>query len=67
MPQHPAQKRYREKNIVRCTFDLNRATDADLIERIQAQPNRAAYLKSLIRRDIYEYAAVNLESEENEK
>ena len=60
MEKYAAQKRYREKNIVHCTFDLNKATDADLLEHIQKQPNRAAYLKSLIRRDLYEYAAVDL-------
>ena len=64
MTQYPAQKRYRAKNIVRCTFDLNRSTDAELIEHIQKQPNRAAYLKSLIRRDLYECAAVNLDPED---
>ena len=48
----PAKKRYDKKNIVRYTLALNRSTDSELIEKMEAQESRNQYLKDLIRADI---------------
>ena len=47
-----AWKRYRKDNVKPVGFNLNKNTDADLIEWLESQPNRAAYLKRLIREDM---------------
>ena len=47
-----AWKRYRKDNVKPVGFNLNTNTDADLIEWLESQPNRAAYLKRLIREDM---------------
>ncbi len=47
-----AWKRYRKDNVKPVGFNLNRNTDADVIEWLEQQPNRAAYLKRLIREDM---------------
>ncbi len=47
-----AWKRYRKDNVKPVGFNLNKNTDADLIEWLEQQPNRAAYLKRLIREDM---------------
>ena len=47
-----AWKRYRKDNVKPDGFNLNKNTDADLIEWLESQPNRAAYLKRLIREDM---------------
>ena len=49
-----AQKRYDAKSTVFYGLKLCRATDADLIEKLEAQKNKQGYLKELIRRDISE-------------
>lgn len=49
---HEPQKRYKAANIIKVTVDLNRKTEPELVERIEEQPNRAGYLKRLIREDI---------------
>ena len=47
-----AWKRYRKDNVKPVGFNLNKNTDADLIEWLESQRNRAAYLKRLIREDM---------------
>ena len=47
-----AWTRYRKDNVKPVGFNLNKNTDADLIEWLESQPNRAAYLKRLIREDM---------------
>ncbi len=47
-----AWKRYRKDNVKPVGFNLNKNTDADLIEWLDQQPNRAAYLKRIIREDM---------------
>ena len=46
------QERYAAKNIVRMTVQLNRNTDADILEHLEGVKNRQGYVKSLIRADI---------------
>lgn len=43
---------YAKENIRRFNLKLNRIHDADLIKRLESQPNFQAYLKELIRKDM---------------
>lgn len=43
---------YAKENIRRFNLKLNRIHDADLIKRLESQPNVQAYLKELIRKDM---------------
>ena len=48
---------YAKDNIQQIKFVLNKETDADIIEWLSQQPNRAGYLKELIRKDMAEKKA----------
>ncbi len=52
MTWYPTQQRYQKANVKQCGLSLNRNTDADIIEWLEKQPNRAAYLKKIIREDM---------------
>ena len=41
-----------KENTRKVTMKLNRNTDADIIARLEDEPNMMAYLKRLIREDI---------------
>ena len=41
-----------QKNAKSYTLKLSRKTDEDIIARLESQPNRQAYIKTLIREDI---------------
>jgi hypothetical protein len=43
---------YNEINYRRISFKLHRTIDADLLEHLEKQPNKNAYLKELIRADM---------------
>lgn len=43
---------YGEINYRRVYFKLHRTIDADLLEHLEKQPNKNAYLKELIRKDM---------------
>ena len=47
-------RKWRAAHQYRLVVDLNRDSEADapIIERLEAQPNKARYVKGLIRRDI---------------
>ena len=47
-----AVRKYRDKNIKQCTFDLNLNTDKDIIDHLNQVKNRTGYLKKLIRDDM---------------
>lgn len=59
MPSYPAQARYKAKNIKHCGFDLNKKTESDLIAYLETKPNRAKYLKDLIRQDMERESRTN--------
>lgn len=44
---------YQRENLVRVVVKLNRKTDADLLQWLDAQPNRQGYIKDLIRQDLH--------------
>lgn len=48
------QKRYDDNNTKRYGFKLNLKTDADIIAKLDSVPNKQAYIKELIRRNINE-------------
>lgn len=46
------QQRYAKKNIKQFKIDCVMNTEADIIEKLESVPNKAGYIKSLIRADI---------------
>ena len=45
-------KKYDASNTVQIRLKLNRKTDADILDRLDAVPNKQGYIKGLIRNDI---------------
>lgn len=52
MVTYPSKKRYDAKNIVKVTVGFNRNTEPELVERIEAEEERVAFLKQLVREQI---------------
>lgn len=52
MVQSNAARRYKAKNTIRVCIDFNKATEQPLIDVLEKQPNKAGYIKGLIRADI---------------
>lgn len=52
MPDYPSKRRYDAENVVRVSVAFNRRTEPGLVARIEAEPNRAGYLKRLVREDV---------------
>ena len=52
MPRTNAQRRYDAKNIKTFSFMVNRKTEPELLSHLQDMPNRATYIKRLIREDM---------------
>lgn len=50
--QRNASRKYNDAKTVGFSLRLNKATDADIIERLEQTANRQGYIKSLIRSDI---------------
>lgn len=48
------QQRYAKKNIKQYKFDCMKTTEQDIIDKMESVPNKAGYVKGLIRKDIYE-------------
>lgn len=48
------QERYKKKNIKQLKIELNLKTDEDILQKLESVPNKAGYIKSLIRKDIEE-------------
>lgn len=47
-----ASAKYNESNVKQVKMNINRKTDADIIEHLAKQPNVQGYLKNLIRKDM---------------
>ncbi len=47
-----AQRKYARAKVVRKTLALTRTCDADILARLDEEPNFCGYVKELIRRDI---------------
>lgn len=52
MPLYPTQKRYIKKTMRPVLVSFNRNTEPELVEWIENQPNKAGYIKQLIRADM---------------
>ena len=50
------QARYDSKNAVTVTVKVMRTTEADILQRLQEEPNKNGYIKELIRKDIAQRA-----------
>ncbi len=50
--QKRASMKYNKENVKQMKLDLNRKTDADIIEHLGKQDNKQGYIKGLIRQDI---------------
>lgn len=48
-PYQTPQARYDATNTVQVALKLNRRTDADIIARLEREPNKQSYIKALIR------------------
>lgn len=46
------QQRYAKKNIKQFKIDCMMNTEADIIKKLESVPNKAGYIKQLIRADI---------------
>ena len=46
------QQRYAKKNIKQFKIDCITTTEADIIKKLESVPNKAGYIKQLIRADI---------------
>ena len=49
---YAAQKKYNANNLKHIKFAFNIKTDADILEKLEEQPNKTGYIKDLIRADI---------------
>ncbi len=49
---YAAQKKYRATNTKKYSLECVKTTDTDIIAKLEAQPNKAGYIKALIRADI---------------
>lgn len=47
-----AQARYDAVNTTRVVMKLNNKTDADILAKLASVPNKQAYIKELIRKDL---------------
>ena len=49
---YAAQKKYRATNTKKYSLECAISTEADIIEQLEAQPNKSGYITSLIRKEI---------------
>ena len=50
--QNAYHREWQKENMRSVSFRFNKRTEADILERLDAQPNVREYIKSLIRADI---------------
>lgn len=50
--QKRAAQKYRATHTVKVTIELNKSTDADILDKLENVPNKSGYIKKLIRDDI---------------
>lgn len=51
-PQVKASIKYNKTNVKQIKLNLNRKTDADIIDHLEAKNNVQGYIKELIRNDL---------------
>ena len=47
--QKRASAKYDADNTVRITLKLNKKTDTDIIQKLESEPNKSAYIKAKLR------------------
>ena len=52
MTYYPSSAKYEREKLLRVMVKFHREHEAELVERMEQQENRAGYLKELVRRDI---------------
>lgn len=52
MGKYDAQARYHAAHTTRVAIRFVHSTDKDILDHLEKQPNKAGYIKSLIRADI---------------
>lgn len=58
------QERYAKKNKKQFKIDCIKHTEQDIIDKLESVPNKAGYIKDLIRKDIYESKQKETKKEE---
>lgn len=56
--QYKASMKYDAANTRQIKMKLNIRTDADILKKLDSVSNKQGYIKSLIRRDIYEHKTI---------
>lgn len=52
MDKYASQNKYRKANEKKMSISFITKTESDILEQIEKQPNKAGYIKRLIREDI---------------
>ena len=52
MTYYPTNQRYEKEKLLKVTVAFNRNREPELVERMEAQENKAGYLKRLVREDV---------------
>lgn len=52
MPESPARKKWCKEHTTRMTIKFINSTDADILKKLSEVPNKAGYIKQVIREDI---------------
>lgn len=52
MPRTDAQRKWDAAHLKRVSFSFNLDTERDILEHLESQPRKGAYLHSLIRADM---------------
>ena len=52
MVYYPSSAKYEREKLLRVMVKFHREHEAELVERMEQQENRAGYLKELVRRDL---------------
>lgn len=50
--QKRASAKYAKSSTIMTAIKLNKKTDADIIEKLEQEPNKQGYIKDLIRKDL---------------
>jgi hypothetical protein len=50
--KYAANLKWKKRNIIRISFELNKDTDKKLVQKMESLDNKNGYLKQLIRQDI---------------
>ena len=52
MVTYPSKKKYDKETLVKVMVAFNRNTDREMAEFIEAKPDKAAYIRRLVRADL---------------